>query len=180
MLYSLGEESCRCPWDEGYGGCAANDSPAAAQCLEAWREAWPRLMAGGSLKQIAAYQYLFGFWPAQIVWDDTSDIIRPELKPWHARYTYYQWDVRQYVAITQDGPRPIVAGEAARYGRHFAVYCSIKPGITGLWQISGRNDVSYAQRVALDQTYVSKLSLWGDAVILLKTPAIVLSKRGAR
>lgn len=90
---------------------AANDSPEAARCLEAWREAWPRLLSGGSLKQIAAYQYLFGWWPAQIVWDDTSDIIRPELKPWHARYTYYQWDVRKYVAITQDGPRPIIAGD---------------------------------------------------------------------
>jgi lipopolysaccharide/colanic/teichoic acid biosynthesis glycosyltransferase len=78
------------------------------------------------------------------------------------------------------GPRPVTQGELRHYGKAEEDYLSIRPGITGLWQISGRNDVSYAQRVALDQTYVSKLSLWGDAVILLKTPAIVLSKRGAR
>lgn len=78
------------------------------------------------------------------------------------------------------GPRPVTQGELRHYGNASAEYLSVRPGITGLWQISGRNDVSYAQRVALDQTYVSTLSVWRDLVILLKTPVVVFSKRGAR
>ena len=78
------------------------------------------------------------------------------------------------------GPRPVTEGELRHYGSATADYLSVRPGITGLWQISGRNDVSYDRRVALDQSYVSTLSLWRDLVILFKTPAVVLSKRGAR
>ncbi len=78
------------------------------------------------------------------------------------------------------GPRPVTQSELRHYGHAAADYLSIRPGITGLWQISGRNDVSYAQRVALDQAYVATLSLWRDIVILLKTPVVVFSKRGAR
>ena len=89
----------------------ANDSSAAREVCDAWIKSWPRLMSGGQLKQIAAYQYLFGFWPSQIVWDDTGPIIEPMLRAWHARYTYYQWDVRKFVAITQDGPKPIMPGD---------------------------------------------------------------------
>lgn len=78
------------------------------------------------------------------------------------------------------GPRPVTEGELRHYGAATADYLSVRPGITGLWQISGRNDVSYARRVALDQAYVATLSLWRDLVILFKTPAVVFSKRGAR
>ena len=78
------------------------------------------------------------------------------------------------------GPRPVTQSELRHYGHASADYLSIRPGITGLWQISGRNDVSYAQRVALDQSYVATLSLWRDLLILLKTPMVVFSKRGAR
>ena len=78
------------------------------------------------------------------------------------------------------GPRPVTEGELRHYGTATAEYQSVRPGITGLWQISGRNDVSYDRRVALDQSYVATLSLWRDLVILFKTPSVVLSKRGAR
>jgi len=78
------------------------------------------------------------------------------------------------------GPRPVTEGELRHYGTATADYLSVRPGITGLWQISGRNDVSYDRRVALDQSYVATLSLWRDLVILFKTPSVVFSKRGAR
>ena len=77
------------------------------------------------------------------------------------------------------GPRPIVDAEIARYGRRFQHYCKVKPGITGLWQISGRNDVSYRTRVALDCLYAKlqspRLYLW---IVVVTIPA-VLSKKGS-
>jgi lipopolysaccharide/colanic/teichoic acid biosynthesis glycosyltransferase len=79
------------------------------------------------------------------------------------------------------GPRPVPAAELdAEYGAAAAGhYCSVRPGITGLWQVSGRSDTSYAQRVALDVQYAVNPSLWQDIRILLKTPAVVLLRRGA-
>ena len=75
------------------------------------------------------------------------------------------------------GPRPIVAAEAPRYGRYFNDYCRVRPGITGLWQISGRNDVSYRRRVALDVLYVRSKSLVLDLkIVLLTVPRVLLSK----
>ena len=75
------------------------------------------------------------------------------------------------------GPRPIVAAEAVRYGRYFNDYCRVRPGITGLWQISGRNDVSYRRRVALDVTYVRSKSLPLDLkIVFLTIPRVLLSK----
>lgn len=74
------------------------------------------------------------------------------------------------------GPRPIVAAEQMFYGRAFLNYCSVRPGITGLWQISGRNDVSYRRRVALDVVYARNKSLRLDLKIILKTiPAVLLA-----
>jgi undecaprenyl-phosphate galactose phosphotransferase len=74
------------------------------------------------------------------------------------------------------GPRPIVAAEVVKYDRAIAHYYSVTPGITGLWQISGRNDVSYDQRVMLDSFYVRNWSLWRDIAIMLKTvPALMRS-----
>lgn len=77
------------------------------------------------------------------------------------------------------GPRPIVAAEVVRYGRWFREYCQVKPGITGLWQISGRSDVDYRQRVALDVCYVRNQSFLGDLRILLLTVPVVLISKGA-
>lgn len=77
------------------------------------------------------------------------------------------------------GPRPIVPVELERYGDQGASFLSLKPGITGLWQVSGRNDVSYEDRVKLDIYYVENWSLWLDIRILLRTIGVILNKRGA-
>ncbi|MBW8269872.1 sugar transferase [Caldovatus sp. SYSU G05006] len=78
------------------------------------------------------------------------------------------------------GPRPVPAAElAACYGAAAEHYRSVRPGITGPWQVSGRNDTSYAHRVALDVAYATRPSLREDLRILLRTPAAVLLRRGA-
>ena len=77
------------------------------------------------------------------------------------------------------GPRPIVQGEAERYGRYFATYCRVRPGVTGLWQISGRSLMSYRQRVVLDVAYVRSKSLKLDFQILCYTLPSVFLVRGA-
>jgi exopolysaccharide production protein ExoY len=78
------------------------------------------------------------------------------------------------------GPRPIVETEAARYGQHFALYCRVRPGITGLWQISGRSDIRYFERVLLDVRYVSSRTVLRDMRIILLTVPSVLAARGSR
>lgn len=78
------------------------------------------------------------------------------------------------------GPRPIVEGEVASYGEDYATFSSVKPGITGLWQVSGRSDTDYARRVALDVHYILNWSPWLDIWVLKKTLAAVLMMRGAR
>ncbi len=77
------------------------------------------------------------------------------------------------------GPRPIVADEVPRYGDNIAQYFAGRPGLTGLWQVSGRSDTSYAQRVALDTQYVSTWSIWRDFAILARTIPAVIRRRGA-
>ena len=77
------------------------------------------------------------------------------------------------------GPRPIVQAEIARYGRYFQVYCSLRPGITGLWQVSGRSAVGYRRRVAMDVLYArSRCSALYMKVLVMTVPA-VLRRRGA-
>lgn len=78
------------------------------------------------------------------------------------------------------GPRPITLAELDRYGEARWHYLNAMPGMTGLWQVSGRSDTTYEERVELDRDYVEQRSLWSDAVILLKTIAVVLGKGGAR
>ena len=77
------------------------------------------------------------------------------------------------------GPRPIIEEELERYGDQVGYYLETRPGITGLWQISGRNNPSYDDRVALDSWYVRNWSLWYDLVILVKTLSVVLRGQGA-
>jgi exopolysaccharide production protein ExoY len=77
------------------------------------------------------------------------------------------------------GPRPIVDAEIPRYGRRFVAYCAQRPGITGLWQVSGRNDVSYRRRVALDTAYSARKSITLDMRILAATVPAVLMRRGS-
>ncbi|WP_058087576.1 sugar transferase [Aquabacterium parvum] len=78
------------------------------------------------------------------------------------------------------GPRPITLAELDRYGEARWHYLNAMPGMTGLWQVSGRSDTTYEERVELDRDYVEQRSLWSDAVILVKTIAVVLGKGGAR
>lgn len=77
------------------------------------------------------------------------------------------------------GPRPIVAGEVARYGIRFHDYCKVRPGITGLWQVSGRSNTSYRQRVAMDVLYVRRRSLRLNGMIIAKTLPAVMLQRGS-
>ena len=77
------------------------------------------------------------------------------------------------------GPRPIVGDEVRRYGGVFRLYTTVKPGITGLWQVSGRNDVNYQGRVLLDQFYIRHWSPWLDIYVLAKTIVAVLFRHGA-
>lgn len=77
------------------------------------------------------------------------------------------------------GPRPIVDKEVHHYADKFDHYLSVRPGITGLWQVSGRNDISYDERVALDVWYVDNWNVWNDIVIVLKTVYVVLARKGA-
>lgn len=78
------------------------------------------------------------------------------------------------------GPRPIVLDEKEKYGASFAYYAQVRPGLTGLWQVSGRNDISYGERVKLDTDYVASWSLRRDIEIVLKTVGVVINGRGAR
>ena len=77
------------------------------------------------------------------------------------------------------GPRPIIVAETVKYDSDIAYYYRVRPGITGLWQVSGRNDVSYQERVRMDSWYVRNWSLWNDVAILCKTFGVVLKGSGA-
>jgi Undecaprenyl-phosphate galactose phosphotransferase WbaP len=77
------------------------------------------------------------------------------------------------------GPRPIVQEEVEKYGEKFSLYKKVRPGLSGLWQVSGRNDITYAERVALDCYYVRNWSVWLDIVILARTVRVVLLGKGA-
>jgi len=77
------------------------------------------------------------------------------------------------------GPRPIVKAELEKYGDDVGYFLMVRPGMTGLWQVSGRNDMSYDKRVYLDTWYVKNWSLWYDLVILFKTVNVVIARSGA-
>lgn len=77
------------------------------------------------------------------------------------------------------GPRPITSEEVSRYGRQISYYYKSRPGLTGAWQVSGRSDVSYDERVSLDVDYVREWSFVSDLLILLKTVRVVLTGHGA-
>ncbi len=77
------------------------------------------------------------------------------------------------------GPRPIVHDEICKYGRTFVRYASVRPGITGLWQVSGRNNVSYSRRVAMDRLYCRRRSLGLYLYILIATVPVMVTQRGS-
>lgn len=77
------------------------------------------------------------------------------------------------------GPRPVVKAELEKYGERVGFYLAAVPGVTGLWQVSGRCNVSYDSRVKMDEQYVREWSFWTDIKILLRTPMSVLRRDGA-
>ena len=77
------------------------------------------------------------------------------------------------------GPRPILHDEVSYFGDSMNEYTSVRPGLTGLWQVSGRNATSFHRRVYWDRWYVRNWTLWGDIVILIKTPIVLLTRQGA-
>jgi Undecaprenyl-phosphate galactose phosphotransferase WbaP len=77
------------------------------------------------------------------------------------------------------GPRPIIDEEVPRYGEKFSLYTKVTPGLTGLWQVSGRNNITYEERVNLDAYYVRNWSIWLDVYILIRTVWVVVSGEGA-
>lgn len=78
------------------------------------------------------------------------------------------------------GPRPVTDDELLRYGVCARAYKSVRPGITGPWQVSGRNDIGYRERVRLDEAYAREWRIGSDLLLVLRTPYAVLSQRGAK
>jgi lipopolysaccharide/colanic/teichoic acid biosynthesis glycosyltransferase len=78
------------------------------------------------------------------------------------------------------GPRPIVEREIGKYGKYGHKLLAIKPGLTGNWQVRGRSDTTYEERVKLDMDYIDTRSFWRDIVIILKTVGVVLKRVGAK
>ncbi len=76
------------------------------------------------------------------------------------------------------GPRPVVRAEIIKYGKHRTAYLLMRPGITGLWQVSGRNDVTYEERVEMDVQYLREQSFFTDVRLLLLTVRSVLARTG--
>ena len=79
--------------------------------------------------------------------------------------------------MSLSGPRPLLAREVSSYGVAIELYQKVRPGITGLWQINGRSNTSFADRVTFDEWYIKNWSLWYDIVILLRTVRVVFSSR---
>ena len=77
------------------------------------------------------------------------------------------------------GPRPFLPEQEDEYGSAFRHYCRVSPGISGLWQVSGRNHATFSDRATLDERYVRNWSIWLDLYILAKTPWVVLMRHGA-
>jgi exopolysaccharide production protein ExoY len=78
------------------------------------------------------------------------------------------------------GPRPIVAEELPLYGDDVVSYLTVRPGITGLWQVSGRSDTTFSERVAMDRRYVRARSFVFDLSIILRTVLVLITRKGAR
>jgi Undecaprenyl-phosphate galactose phosphotransferase WbaP len=105
-----------------------------------------------------------------------------KLGKWLRRYSLDELPQLFNVVVGQMslvGPRPIVEAEILKYGRSYTMYTRVLPGITGLWQISGRNNTTYDERVTFDEYYVYNWSIWLDLYILIRTVGVVLAAEGA-
>ena len=90
-----------------------------------------------------------------------------------------QWLNVAFGTMSVVGPRPVVPAEVDNYGDRRDAYLSVRPGITGAWQVNGRSSIDYPERVDMDADYVHNWNMWRDIVILAKTPVAVLTARGA-
>lgn len=90
---------------------AVRGSRAAREVLDSWVDCWPQFATPAALTEMQAYTVLMGWEPAQLLWDTSEEIWCPYLRPWHPRFTYYHWDLRHYIAISQDGQIPITPGD---------------------------------------------------------------------
>lgn len=131
-------------------------------------------------------QYLTAHPEARVEWNRTHKLRSdPRVTPVGAFLRRYSIDELPQIwnvlagQMSLVGPRPIVAAEVEKYGDFFSYYCRVKPGLTGLWQVSGRSKLTYDARVAIDCQYVTRWSLWGDLVILLRTFRSVANQDGA-
>ena len=77
------------------------------------------------------------------------------------------------------GPRPIVEKELEKYHRFAPKLLTVKPGVTGLWQVSGRNDIDYDERVAMDMEYIDNQTFFGDIKIIIQTVLVMIFRKGA-
>jgi Undecaprenyl-phosphate galactose phosphotransferase WbaP len=131
-------------------------------------------------------QYLRRVATAQLEWDRDQKLRRDPRVTWFGRFLRKTsldelpqlWNVlRGDMSLV--GPRPIVESEIRRYADVYRLYTSVKPGITGLWQVSGRSNVSYEDRVRLDAFYVRHWSPWLDIYVLAKTIVVLMTGDGA-
>ena len=88
----------------------ANDSAAAKEACDAWVPCWPKIGGYGSLGWMTVYGKIMGWAPLQLVWDTTGPVWAPEMRPWHQRFSYWHWNLRRFIAISQDGQIAIEPG----------------------------------------------------------------------
>jgi lipopolysaccharide/colanic/teichoic acid biosynthesis glycosyltransferase len=163
-------------------------SPVLLACALAilWRDGWPVLFIdtcvgrGGKLFGLVKFRSMRLEAGARITAGDDSRItpLGAKLRHWKLDELPQLWNVLRG-EMSFVGPRPIIAAELEQYGDSAPAYLACVPGISGLWQVSGRSDTTYAERVALDSYYVRNWSVWLDLYILAKTARVVLLGKGA-
>ena len=143
----------------------ANDSSAAREVLDAWVAHWPQFSGDSSLGLMSDYEVLMGFADAQLIWDTSGPVWKPFLRHWHPRFSYWNWDVRKMVAITQDGARAIIPGSGkwVHHSRFGMERCWIRGAIRAvaepfLGRHWGRRD------------WFRWSELHGNATVLAETP----------
>jgi exopolysaccharide production protein ExoY len=142
-----------------------------------------RTMCVGAEKRL--HEYLQSDPEAAVEWEETQKL------RFDPRVTFFGQALRktsidelpQLINILRGdmsivGPRPVVTDELQRYGLHTSNYCNMRPGLTGLWQVSGRNDTTYDERVELDVSYCINWSFWSDLKIILRTLPVLYYREG--
>jgi lipopolysaccharide/colanic/teichoic acid biosynthesis glycosyltransferase len=119
----------------------------------------------------------FPAWKFRTMLVNGDEILKRHLSENEEARAEWERDLKNEMSLV--GPRPIVQAEVSRYGASFSEYTRVKGGLTGLWQVSGRNDTTYDERVRLDTMYVRNRSVWLDLFILYRTVGVVLFGSGA-